>query len=68
MIHVRAVFAVLLALLAGACAASGAMVEPPGGTLLDTPPGAVRVLVDAPVEPALARAQVPAGPWSALED
>lgn len=56
--HVRAVLAVLLAVLAGACAASAAMVEPPGGALVDAPPAAVRVLVDAPVEPALARAQV----------
>ncbi len=56
--RVRAMLGALLVVLAGACAASGAMVEPPGGALVDSPPGVVRVLVDAPVEPALARAQV----------
>lgn len=63
--RVRAILGVLLVVLAGACAASGAMVEPPGGALVGSPPEVVRVMVDAPVEPALARAQV-RGPGGAM--
>lgn len=58
MTGLRAVLVMLLTVLAGACVASAAMVEPQPGALLGAPPEAVRVLVDAPVEPALARAQV----------
>lgn len=58
MMRLRLVMATLLLVLSGAGAASAALVEPADGALVDDAPAAVRVLVDAPVEPALARAEV----------
>jgi copper transport protein len=48
----------LLAGLAGAGMAAGALVEPADGERLAAAPAAVRVVVDSPVEPALAQAEV----------
>jgi methionine-rich copper-binding protein CopC len=55
--------AVVLAALAPATAAGA--VDPPEGARVASAPGAVRVVVGAPVEPALARAQV-RGPRGAV--
>ncbi len=58
MIRLRALMAVLAVVLACAAGASAARVEPADGARVQAAPAALRVVVDAPVEPALARAEV----------
>jgi copper transport protein len=61
----RTVIALAVVLAALAPAVAAGTVEPPEGARVASAPGAVRVVVGAPVEPALARAQV-RGPRGAV--